>query len=87
MSQLTIRNFGADFEKVLGAVATERGWSLNRAAVFLMRKGAGLEAKAGAQPVGNALDEFIGSWSVAESKAFDKRVATVFETVDAEVWQ
>lgn len=75
MRQITIRNFGADCEIALNAVAVERGWSLNRAAVYLPRKGAGLPENVGAQPVGNSLDEFIGSWSIAESKAFDKRVA------------
>jgi hypothetical protein len=36
--------------------------------------------------IGNALDDFIGLWSVEEAEVFDAATA-VFEEIDAEQWQ
>jgi len=44
MKQLTIRGFDEQLEKQLRGVAESRQISLNRAAILLMRRGAGLAA-------------------------------------------
>ena len=87
MTQFTIRNHSKDLEARLKELAKERGWSLNQAANYLLRKGAGLLDEPSAPGTGNRLDDFIGSWSEAEARAFDQRVADAFESVEEDLWQ
>lgn len=87
MKQLTVRGFDAELERRLRARAREKGWSLNRAALDLLRRGAGVgQSGTGPLGVGAALDEFIGSWTAAEA-AQVLQATEVFEAVDAELWQ
>lgn len=84
--QLTIR-FDAPLERRVRALARERGISLNRAVLDLLRRGAGLQPPSPEHPViGGTLDHLIGTWSKAEAKAFAQAVA-VFEQVDDEAWR
>lgn len=86
MNQLSIRGFDKELERRLRELAGERGISLNRAAVLLLRRGAGLEERR--EPgnrVGDALDEFIGSWCADEEKEFLESVE-VFERIDESLW-
>ena len=87
MKQLTVRGFDAELERHLRARAREKGWSLNRAALDLLRRGAGV-GQSGASPltVGPALDEFLGSWT-ADEAAQVLRATEVFEAVDQELWK
>jgi len=87
MKQLTLRGFDAELERCLRARAREKGWSLNRAALDLLRRGAGV-GLGGARPmeVGEALDEFAGSWGAAEAAQVLKAVE-VCEAIDVELWQ
>jgi len=44
---------------------------LNRAALLLLRRGAGLEATANADgAIGNALDSFVGVWTEEDEREF-----------------
>ena len=47
MNQLTVRGFDKGLERRLRQVARDRGVSLNRAALILLREGAGLGAPPG----------------------------------------
>ncbi len=87
MKQLTVRGFDAELERRLRAKAREKGWSLNQAALDLLRRGAGV-GQSGASPlgVGTALDEFVGTWT-ADEAAQVMRATEVFEAVDPELWQ
>lgn len=87
MKQLTVRGFDPELERRLRARAREKGWSLNRAALDLLRRGAGV-AQSEATPlgVGTALDEFVGTWS-ADEAAQVLQGTEVFEAVDLELWQ
>jgi len=86
MTQLTVRGFDKELERRLREVARRDGVSLNRAALHLLRRGAGLgDAPARTNQVGNALDHLAGAWSATE--ADEVRAATrVFERVDPELW-
>lgn len=67
MNQLTIRGFDDELRHRIEALAREREISLNRAAVLLIRRGAGLEhSRTRPHGIGDGLDEFIGSRSQAE---------------------
>jgi len=67
MDQLTVRGLDDDLRARLRELSRERGVSLNRAASFLLRKGAGLDRRGHAETVGDALDDLIGSWSAPEA--------------------
>lgn len=86
MTQLTVRGYGEDLEKVLRAVARERGVSLNRAAVLLMKKGAGIAPDTSPNVVGSALDHFIGTWSPAEEQEVLDTIRSC-DQLDEELWR
>lgn len=89
MNGLTVRGFDPELERRLREVARERGISLNRAAILLLRRGAGLREDGDVEPegaVGDSLDAFFGGWTAAEAKAFGDAVA-VFEEIDEAIWR
>ncbi len=80
-AQLSVR-VGELLERHLRELAQRKGISLNKAALLLMKKGAGLsDATESGSAIGNALDRFIGSWSEAEERKVLEGIAQ-FETVD-----
>ncbi len=87
MTQLTLRNFSPELEKKIKSLAQKRGCSLNKAAVFLLKEGAGISDQPGAKGIGDGLDEFIGTWKRAESEAFNRKIEEAFESVDQDLWQ
>jgi plasmid stability protein len=86
MTQLTIRGFDKELERRLRDEARRRGLSLNRAALALLRRGAGLEERPASNAVGSALDHLVGTWTEAESREFATATA-VFERVDEDFWR
>ena len=85
MEQLTVRGFEPQLAEILKHISQEERISLSQAALRLMRKGAGLQAKKDAG-IGSQLDEFIGSWSAEEAESFEKQVRQL-RTIDDEIWQ
>ncbi|WP_420444394.1 hypothetical protein [Candidatus Poriferisodalis sp.] len=86
MDQLTVRGFEDDLEAAMRRLAQREGVSLNKAALRLLRKGAGLsEGAERAHTVGTSLDHLIGSWTPAEADEIDLALAD-FETVDEASW-
>ncbi|MDE2721624.1 hypothetical protein [Candidatus Palauibacter polyketidifaciens] len=85
MKQLTVRGLGDDLTGAIRRLANRDGTSLNRAAVKLLRRGAGLEGRQAADAVGSSLDCFIGSWSDAEADETE-RALRHFETIDGAMW-
>ncbi|HEV8130595.1 MAG TPA: hypothetical protein VGQ81_05055 [Acidobacteriota bacterium] len=87
MKQLTLRGFDKDVEREIRNVARRRGISLNRAAVELLRKGAGLaEPGARSDIVGDSLDTLIGTWSERDEREFLEAVAAL-EQIDRRFWR
>ena len=86
MKQLTIRGFDDELEERLRQLARDREISLNRAALLLMRRGAGIpgppEASRG---VGTSLDSFIGVWSEDDEADFLRSIEPL-EQIDPELW-
>lgn len=86
MNQLTLRGFDPELEKRLRELAAERQISLNRAALTLMRRGAGLsELNKSDNEVGSALDSFIGVWSEEDEAEFLKALEPL-EQIDPGLW-
>ena len=86
MKQLTIRGLDAQLEKRLRKMAKDHQMSLNRAALSLMRRGAGLtESREPADAVGTSLDGFIGIWSPEDEAELLKAIEP-FGQIDPELW-
>lgn len=82
MERLTLRGIDGDLERCLRETARRERLSLNRAAVLLMRRGAGLaDGVSDSRTVGLALDHFIGRWTMKQEREVLDAVA-VFESVD-----
>jgi hypothetical protein len=87
MDQLSLRGFDKELERRLRQLARQEGISLNRAALLLMRRGAGLEAGGGqgSDVVGATLDGLIGRWSTSQEKAFLEGIRAL-AAVDESLW-
>lgn len=86
MKQLTIRGFDEQLERLLRELAKDQQISLNRAALALMRRGAGLaDRRESTDKVGSALDRFIGVWS-DQDEAELLRALEPLEQIDPELW-
>ena len=85
MNQLTLRGMDSQLETRLQALAREKNISLNKAALLLMRQGAGLDLEYPANTVGNSLDALIGSWTAEDEQAFEE-TQSIFETIDEDLW-
>jgi len=87
MKQLTIRGFSEELARRIRRLAQREGISLNRAALRLMRRGAGLEDSTGQQNVvGSTLDDLIGTWSDEEASEFMESVED-FGQIDESMWK
>jgi hypothetical protein len=87
MAQLSLRGFDKQLERRLKEVARREGVSLNKAALMLLRKGAGLvDPGQSSTAIGGALDEFIGRWSAAEEKQLLESISPC-EAVDEALWK
>ncbi len=86
MTQLTIRGFDDELERRLRHVARERHISLNKAALLLMRTGAGLETGEGRPDVvGDSLNHLMGIWSEDEAAEF-REATEAFDRIDEDLW-
>jgi hypothetical protein len=85
MHELTLRGFDRDLERRLRQVARSRGLSLDEAARYLLRKGAGLESAPCADVVGSLIDHLIGTWT-AEDEAEFRAATRAFELIDPAAW-
>ncbi len=85
MNQLTLRGFSQELEKVLKETARRRGVSLNKAAIHLLRKGAGLRDLG--EDIGNSLSKYAGSWQEHEARDLELRVAELDRIDDEGFWK
>ncbi len=87
MKQLTVRGFDDELAETIRRVAERDGTSLNRAALKLLRRGAGLSDEGSrADTVGSSLDHLIGAWSCEEADQFDTALKE-FEKIDESMWR
>jgi hypothetical protein len=87
MNQLSLRGFDKELERKLKELARREGVSLNKAALMLLKKGAGLtEPSQPSTAIGGALDRFIGRWSEADEKRLIESIASC-EVVDETLWK
>ena len=82
--EFTVRGLGDELAWAIRRLANLEATSLNRAAVKLMRRGAGLAEGREPDVVGSSLDHLIGTSSGAEADEID-RALRHFETIDKTV--
>ena len=88
MKQLTVRGFDDELSDCIRREAEQEGISLNRAALRLLRRGAGLSEVPGKRPkIGHSLDQFAGIWTKEEAEEFDRIIEEMTEVIDEEKWQ
>ena len=86
LEQLTIRGLGDDLARAIRRLANRDGTSLNRAAVKLLRRGAGLDRGQGRDTVGSSLDHLIGTWSDERAHEVEQALRH-FQTIDGAMWE
>jgi len=86
LKQLTLRGFDKELERRLRHEAQVDGVSLNRAALKLIRRGAGLDSAVPSNAVGSGLDHLIGTWSEFDERSL-RNATAVFERVDEDFWR
>jgi hypothetical protein len=87
MKQLSLRGFDPMLEKKIREIARNQSISLNRAAICLMRKGAGFtESGKTADVVGDSLNHLIGKWSKEEANTLLKSLSPL-DQIDRSFWK
>jgi hypothetical protein len=88
MRQITLRGIPDDIETIAQKESKDKGMSLNKAFLSLLRKGA--EQQEGASRVKKSrtrseFSQFLGLWSEDEAAAFDESLREQRE-IDAGLW-
>jgi len=87
MQQLSLRGFDKELEQRIRQLARQERISLNKAALKLMRRGAGITDSADdSATVGSALDSFIGRWTEKDERDLLDSIAAC-EAVDPDLWR
>jgi Arc/MetJ family transcription regulator len=90
--QLTVRGVDGPLERRLRAEARQRGLSINRTVLQLLRHAVGIEGGTpGSSRTSEAvrltdLDRLAGTWSSKDAREFDEALATM-RRIDGEQWQ
>ena len=83
--QITLRGLEPHLSEEIRRLASCEGISLNKAALRLLKKGAGLTETRERRVIGTSLDHLIGTWSEREAKRFLDSIRSC-EQVDREFW-
>ena len=85
--QLTLRGIGPELAQHIRQLSHDEGISLNKAALRLLAKGAGLEHTSKKNDtIGADLDHLFGVWREAEARQFLTSIQSC-EQVDEEFWK
>ncbi len=85
MKPITLRGVSKELERILRRTAAETGESLNRVAIALLERGAGLSRRPG-RVIHHDLDHLAGTWTEEEADAFDAELEQQ-RRIDAELWK
>ena len=84
--QLTLRGFDPRLRRAIEELARRERLSLNKAALRLMERGAGLDTRESADRIGHSLDHFIGTWTEADADELLESIQSS-EQVDKDLWE
>jgi hypothetical protein len=82
---LTLRGLAPELEKQIRSLARRERISLNKAALRLLEKGAGL-GKRPDDRIGDSLDHLIGTWKPKEAAEFLESIRSC-DQIDPELWE
>jgi hypothetical protein len=85
-SQLTLRGLDRRLQREIRELARREGLSLNKAALRLLEKGAGIRPDDKADRIGSSLDHLIGTWTEDEADALLESIQSC-EQVDRKLWE
>ena len=86
MNQLTVRGFDDELQQAVQQLAQEKGISLNRAVLLLLRRAAGADQPPQPKVVGSSLDHLIGTWSEEEATELEAAIESC-EQIDGAFWE
>jgi hypothetical protein len=84
--QVTVRGLDPRVFRAIRELAKRERISLNRAALRLLERGAGLAESRPDDRIGNSLDHLFGTWTENEAKEFLGSIESC-EQIDAELWE
>ena len=85
-TQLTLRGLDPHLQREIRELARRQRISLNKAALRLLERGAGIGPREQADRIGSSLDHLIGTWSHQEADRFLESIKSC-EQIDAELWE
>ncbi len=77
MSQITLRGLEPELEAAVRRLAVQEGISLNKAALKLIRMGAGLSPNKERRGINQGLDDWTGYMSTGDADAIAEAVAEI----------
>ena len=80
MSQITLRGMEPELENEIRKLAARKGISLNKAALQLIRKGAGITIPGAAPGIGDGLDDWVGTMTHNDARAISEAIADLDRT-------
>jgi hypothetical protein len=87
LNQLTLRGLDPRILAEIERVAKANDISLNKAALSLLKRGAGIgDPRDTPNRIGNSLDRFIGTWTAEQASAFSRSLESL-EKVDEGFWK
>ncbi len=86
MNQITLRGFSDELRNRIQDLARRNGLSLNRAALDLLRTGAGIDADDASRVVGASLDHLFGTWDDDEEQEFLDVIKSC-DQIDEDFWR
>jgi hypothetical protein len=87
ISQITVRGLNPQVMAEIQRVARAKGISLNKAALTVLTRGAGLEEPPdSSRLIGNALNRFVGTWTAKQANDFSRSTRSL-EQVDEDLWK
>jgi hypothetical protein len=85
--QITVRGLHPELAEALARLAKAEGLSLNKAALKLLARGAGLTSESRSKTViGTDLDSLFGTWTASEAQVFLESTRSLDE-IEEGLWK
>jgi hypothetical protein len=87
VNQLTVRGLDPRLTAEIQKLARAKGISMNKAALSILARGAGLDLPAtNERQIGRAIDRFVGIWTDVQARDFSRSTRSL-EQVDEDFWK
>lgn len=85
--QVMVRGLNPELANKIRQIAADEGISLNKAALRLLTKGAGLDREStDDDTIGDDLDHLLGTWSREQAEEFAAAIRSM-SLIDPELWE